>query len=71
LLAKTLKGHSPSELPTIQRLLTISRGVDDGTFKKNIDPVQMAIILWSNATVIMKLKDRNDYFWLSSMNVNY
>lgn len=124
LLAKTLKDHSPSDLPTIQRLLNlgvgyyhffqnyinyfrmfsyldnpqfhsiaseemlkesnrrsqqawdiiievISRGVDDGTFKKSINPVQMAIILWSNATAIMKLKDRNDHFWLSSINVNY
>ncbi len=49
----------------------ISKGINDGTFKKSIDPVQMAIILWSNATAIMKLKDRNDHFWLSIINVNY
>ncbi len=48
----------------------ISNGIKDGTFRENIDPVQMAIILWSNATAIMKLKDRKDQFWIENLNVD-
>lgn len=48
----------------------ISNGIKDGTFRESIDPVQMAIILWSNATAIMKLKDRKDQFWIENLNVD-
>lgn len=40
------------------------------TDKKDIDPTGMAIILWSNATALMKLKDRNDHPWLSNITTD-
>ncbi len=48
----------------------IKQGIADKTFKEDIDPTEMAIILWSNATALIKLKDRNDHLWLSNINVD-
>ena len=36
----------------------IQKGIEDGTFRKELDPLEMGVILWSNSNGIMQLMDR-------------
>lgn len=35
----------------------IQKGIDDGTFRKELDPLEMGVILWSNSNGLMRLMD--------------
>ncbi len=38
----------------------IQKGIEDGTFRKGLDPLEMGVILWSNSNAVMRLMDRPD-----------
>jgi TetR/AcrR family transcriptional regulator len=48
----------------------IQKGIDEGLIQKNLNPRQLAIIMWSNANALMRQMDREDNYWAETMQVN-
>lgn len=56
----------------IWRLLVelIQRGMDEGVIQKNMNPMQVAVMLWSNSNGLMRQMDREDNYWKERMGVD-
>lgn len=48
----------------------IQRGIDEGMVQANLDPRQVAVMLWSNANSLMRQMDREDGYWSERMGVD-
>ncbi len=48
----------------------IQRGIDEGVIQKNLNPKQVAIMLWSNSNGLMRQIDRKDDYWKERMGVD-
>jgi len=48
----------------------IRRGVDEGVLRADLNPVQAAVMLWSNANGLMRQIDRADSYWKETMQIN-
>jgi AcrR family transcriptional regulator len=49
---------------------TIKRAIDDGLLRKDIDPMEAGVILWSNEHGILRLIDRQETYWREQMGIN-
>ncbi len=41
----------------------IQRAIDEGLFRKDIVPIELGVMLWSNSNGLMRLIDRNEKEW--------
>ncbi len=48
----------------------IQRGISEGVVQKNLDPMQIAVMLWSNSNSLMRQMDREDNYWKEKMGVD-
>ena len=48
----------------------IQRGMDEGIIQKNLNPRQIAVMLWSNSNGLMRQMDRDDNYWNEKMGVD-
>ncbi|HCV44420.1 MAG TPA: hypothetical protein DGH68_13110 [Bacteroidetes bacterium] len=48
----------------------IQRGVREGVIQKNLDPMQVAVMLWSNSNGLMRQMDREDTYWKDKMGID-
>ncbi len=48
----------------------IRNAVEEGIFRKDINPEQTAVILWSNSNGLMRQMDRMDTYWRDAMHVD-
>jgi TetR/AcrR family transcriptional regulator len=48
----------------------IRRGIQEGVLRADLDPVQAAVMLWSNANGLMRQIDRADGYWKEQMHIN-
>ncbi len=48
----------------------IRKGMDEGVIQRNINPTQIAVMLWSNANSLMRQMDREDGYWSERMGVD-
>lgn len=48
----------------------IKRGMDEGLIQKNLNPMQIAVMLWSNSNGLMRQMDREDDYWKEKMGVD-
>ncbi len=49
---------------------TIQRGMDEGVIQKNLNPMQVAVMLWSNSNSLMRQMDREDNYWKEKMGLD-
>lgn len=49
---------------------TIQRGMEEGVIQKNLNPMQVAVMLWSNSNSLMRQMDRDDTYWKEKMGVD-
>lgn len=48
----------------------IQKGMNEGVIQHNINPTQIAVMLWSNANSLMRQMDREDGYWSERMGVD-
>jgi TetR/AcrR family transcriptional regulator len=48
----------------------IQEGIDQGMLHKGLDPLEVAVMLWSNANGLMRLMDRMTDYWKQHMGVD-
>jgi AcrR family transcriptional regulator len=48
----------------------IQRGIGEGVLENDLDPIQAAVILWSNANGLMRQMDRKDTYWKDKMKID-
>jgi TetR/AcrR family transcriptional regulator len=48
----------------------LKRGMDDGSFRSDLNPIEVAIILWSNATSLLLRIDAEGEVWKERMNID-
>ena len=48
----------------------IQKGMNEGVIQRNINPTQIAVMLWSNANSLMRQMDREDGYWSERMGVD-
>lgn len=48
----------------------LKHGMDEGVFRSNLNPVEVAIILWSSATSLMLRLDNEGEVWKEHMNID-
>jgi AcrR family transcriptional regulator len=48
----------------------IRRGMEEGVIQKNLNPMQVAVMLWSNSNSLMRQMDRDDTYWKEKMGVD-
>ncbi len=48
----------------------IQQGIDEGMLHKELDPLEAGVMLWSNSNGLMRLRDRNDTYWVDHMGLN-
>jgi AcrR family transcriptional regulator len=48
----------------------LQRGIDEGLLRKNLDPLDAAVMLWSNSNGIMRIMDRQEEYWKGHMGLN-
>jgi AcrR family transcriptional regulator len=49
---------------------TIKRAIDEGMFRKDLDPMETGVILWSNEHGILRLIDRQETYWREQMGID-
>jgi AcrR family transcriptional regulator len=48
----------------------IRRGMDEGEVQRGLNPMQIAVMLWSGANGLMRQMDRDDAYWRERMGVD-
>lgn len=48
----------------------LQRGIDEGVLRKDLDPLEAGVMLWSNSNGIMRIMDRQEEFWKGRMGLN-
>jgi len=48
----------------------IKRAIDEGLLHLELDPLEVGIMLWSNANGFLRLLDRNESYWKDAMGVD-
>jgi hypothetical protein len=48
----------------------IRRGIEEGVLRADLDPVQAAVMLWSNSNGLMRQIDRADAYWKEQMHID-
>jgi hypothetical protein len=48
----------------------LQRGIDEGILRKNLNPVEVGIILWSSATALMIRIDSEDQIWKETFQID-
>ncbi len=48
----------------------IQRGRDEGVIQTNLNPMQVAVMLWSNSNSLMRQMDRDDTYWSEKLGVD-
>ncbi len=49
---------------------TIKRAIDEGLFRKDVEPKEAGVILWSNMHGILRLIDRQETYWREQMGID-
>jgi AcrR family transcriptional regulator len=49
---------------------TIQQAIDEGFLKADVNPMQAAVMFWSNCNGLMRQMDRSDDYWKRNLNVN-
>jgi AcrR family transcriptional regulator len=48
----------------------LQRGIDEGLLRKDLDPLEAGVMLWSNSNGIMRIMDREEEYWKGHMGLN-
>jgi hypothetical protein len=48
----------------------IKQAIDAGLFHPGLDPLEVGVMLWSNANGLLRQLDRNETYWLTAMGVD-
>jgi AcrR family transcriptional regulator len=48
----------------------IQRGIDEGLFRGDLDPLEAAVMLWSNSNGMMRIMDRQEKYWREQMGLD-
>lgn len=48
----------------------IKQNIDAGLFNADLDPLEVGVMLWSNANGLLRQLDRNETYWLTAMGVD-
>jgi AcrR family transcriptional regulator len=48
----------------------IQDGIDEGMLHKGLNPMEAAVMLWSNSNGLMRLIDRTNEYWTSQMGID-
>ena len=48
----------------------IKQAIDAGLFHTGLDPLEVGVMLWSNANGLLRQLDRNETYWLTAMGVD-
>jgi TetR/AcrR family transcriptional regulator len=48
----------------------IQRGIDAGLLRKDLDPLEAGVMLWSNSNGMMRIMDRQESYWKERMGLN-
>ena len=48
----------------------LKRGMEEGAFRSDLNPVEIAIILWSSATALLLRLDSEGETWKERMNID-
>jgi AcrR family transcriptional regulator len=48
----------------------IRRGIQEGMLHKDLDPLEVAIMLWSNSNGFLRLLDRDNTYWEEAMGIS-
>jgi len=48
----------------------IKGGIQEGMIHKDLDPLEVAIMLWSNSNGFLRLLDRDNTYWEEAMGIN-
>lgn len=48
----------------------LQRGIDAGVLRKDVDPLEAGVMLWSNSNGIMRIMDRQEGYWKERMGLN-
>jgi TetR/AcrR family transcriptional regulator len=48
----------------------IQRGIDQGVLRKDLNPLEAGVMLWSNSNGIMRIMDRQVHYWKEHMGLN-
>lgn len=48
----------------------IKQGIEEGDVQSNLDPMQIAVLLWANSNILMRQMDREDGYWKDMLGVD-
>jgi TetR/AcrR family transcriptional regulator len=48
----------------------LQRGIDEGLLRKDLDPLEAGVMLWSNSNGMMRIMDRQEPYWKERMGLN-
>jgi TetR/AcrR family transcriptional regulator len=48
----------------------VQKGMSEGVIQRNLNPMQVAVMLWSNSNSLMRQMDREDNYWKERMGVD-
>lgn len=48
----------------------LQRGIDEGVLRKDLNPLEAGVMLWSNSNGIMRIMDRQEEYWKEHMGLN-
>ena len=48
----------------------LQKAIDEGLLRKDIDPLEAGVILWSNSNGMMRLMDRQEEYWKQHMGLD-
>jgi AcrR family transcriptional regulator len=48
----------------------LQRGIDEGLLRKDLDPLEAGVMLWSNSNGMMRIMDRQEDYWKERMGLN-
>jgi TetR/AcrR family transcriptional regulator len=48
----------------------LQRGIDEGLLRKDLNPLEAGVMLWSNSNGMMRIMDRQEPYWKERMGLN-
>ena len=48
----------------------IQRAIDEGLLRKDVDPLEAGVMLWSNSNGMMRMMDRQEEYWKHQMGLD-
>jgi len=48
----------------------LQRGIDEGLLRKDLNPLEAGVMLWSNSNGMMRIMDRQEPYWKEKMGLN-